>query len=365
LRAVIEQAKGVLVERHGITLDEAFTQLRELSQQHNVRLVEVAATVVGVAVPESVSDWDGVSEPALRARLPASPRSSAAWRSLQTQPDVRAGTLSALLDSVTATPHQGDEAAGLLLELLSVHGVGALVIFRASLDGSLRVVGQAGYPGDAVSAWRHIPPGVDVPLTRAVASGEPVFFGDQEVRDKEFPALARTSTGFAASASIPVRSGGDVSGVVGLSWWDQQAFDPERADAISRSVERIAGRMLRHVIGTDPELDWATSILAVHMDPWVLLEAIPGADGQVRDFVVQAASDLLPGGPTWLGRRLLELWPALAEDGTATMLAGLARTGGLWTTTLHAPDTPWTGTEARAVRVGNRVVLVWRSPPRG
>jgi hypothetical protein len=286
------------------------------------------------------------------------------WKSLQTQPDVRAGTLSALLDSVTATPHEGDEAAGLLLELLAVHEVGALVIFRASLDGSLRVVGQAGFPGDAVSAWRHIPPGVDVPLTRAVATGEALYVGDPELRDKEFPGLAQSSVGFTALASIPVRSGSEVSGVVGLSWREPQAFDPQRADSITRSVERIAGRMLRHVIGTDPELDWATSILAVHMDPWVLLEAIPGADGQVRDFVVQAASDALAEGPTWLGRRLLELWPALAQDGTATRLAGLARTGGLWTTTLQAPDSPWTGTEARVVRVGSRVVLVWRWPPR-
>jgi hypothetical protein len=229
----------------------------------------------------------------------------------------------------------------------------------------LRVVGQAGYPADAVSAWRHIPPGVDVPLTRAVATGEPLFIGDPELRDKEFPGLGQAGAGFTALASIPVRSGGDVSGVVGLSWRDLQAFDPQRAASITRSVERIAGRLLRHVVGTDPELDWATSILAVHLDPWLLLEAIPGADGHVRDFVVQAASDQLAEGPTWLGRRLLELWPALAQDGTASTLAGLARTGGLWTTTLDVPDSPWTGTQARAVRIGNRVVLVWRWPPRG
>ncbi|MCB0920973.1 MAG: ANTAR domain-containing protein [Actinobacteria bacterium] len=36
MRAVIEQAKGVLVERHGISLDEAFAQLRSMSQEHNV-----------------------------------------------------------------------------------------------------------------------------------------------------------------------------------------------------------------------------------------------------------------------------------------------------------------------------------------
>ncbi len=50
-RSVIEQAKGILMERDGIGPEEAFAQLRALSQQHNARLVEVAATVVGVAIP--------------------------------------------------------------------------------------------------------------------------------------------------------------------------------------------------------------------------------------------------------------------------------------------------------------------------
>ena len=41
-RAVIEQAKGVLIARHGCTADEAFEQLAGESQQSNVKLREVA-----------------------------------------------------------------------------------------------------------------------------------------------------------------------------------------------------------------------------------------------------------------------------------------------------------------------------------
>jgi sensor domain CHASE-containing protein len=50
-RAIIEQAKGVLVERMGISSDEAFDHLVELSQNTNVKLVQLAATVVGSRVP--------------------------------------------------------------------------------------------------------------------------------------------------------------------------------------------------------------------------------------------------------------------------------------------------------------------------
>ena len=44
-RDVIGQAKGVLMGRHRITAEEAFTQLRQVSQQTNRKIVEVAEVV--------------------------------------------------------------------------------------------------------------------------------------------------------------------------------------------------------------------------------------------------------------------------------------------------------------------------------
>src|SRR5688572_11421337 len=51
-RAVIEQAKGVLVERLGITPDEGFDQLVRLSQRTNIKLIEIAAAIVGTTAPD-------------------------------------------------------------------------------------------------------------------------------------------------------------------------------------------------------------------------------------------------------------------------------------------------------------------------
>ena len=45
-RVVIEQAKGVLAERGGIGLDEAFTRLRDHARRTNQRLSELARSVV-------------------------------------------------------------------------------------------------------------------------------------------------------------------------------------------------------------------------------------------------------------------------------------------------------------------------------
>ncbi len=45
-RALIDQARGILIERHGITADQALTVLTEVSNRTNVKLREVAATLV-------------------------------------------------------------------------------------------------------------------------------------------------------------------------------------------------------------------------------------------------------------------------------------------------------------------------------
>jgi len=45
-RIVIEQAKGILAERHGITPDDAFTRLRRDARSRRMKLHDVAAEVI-------------------------------------------------------------------------------------------------------------------------------------------------------------------------------------------------------------------------------------------------------------------------------------------------------------------------------
>jgi AmiR/NasT family two-component response regulator len=54
-RACIEQAKGILMERHKITEDEAFTMLTHASQRTNTKLRDVAEELVRTgALPSRV-----------------------------------------------------------------------------------------------------------------------------------------------------------------------------------------------------------------------------------------------------------------------------------------------------------------------
>jgi AmiR/NasT family two-component response regulator len=45
-RVVIEQAKGVISERAGIQLDEAFSRLRAHARNHNLHLTAVAQAAI-------------------------------------------------------------------------------------------------------------------------------------------------------------------------------------------------------------------------------------------------------------------------------------------------------------------------------
>ncbi len=52
-RITIEQAKGVIAERAGVGVDEAFRRLRSYARGHNVKLTDVAAAVVSRDMPAS------------------------------------------------------------------------------------------------------------------------------------------------------------------------------------------------------------------------------------------------------------------------------------------------------------------------
>lgn len=45
-RALVDQAKGILMEALGCTADEAFGRMREISQQHSIKVTEVARRVI-------------------------------------------------------------------------------------------------------------------------------------------------------------------------------------------------------------------------------------------------------------------------------------------------------------------------------
>ncbi|MGX7728052.1 ANTAR domain-containing protein [Rhodococcus sp. 2H158] len=71
-RDAIGQAKGILMERHGLTADGAFELLKKVSQQSNIPLATVARRLVGSDATPSTAPTGAGSNPAPGAALPAS-----------------------------------------------------------------------------------------------------------------------------------------------------------------------------------------------------------------------------------------------------------------------------------------------------
>jgi GAF domain-containing protein len=55
-RVIIEQAKGVVAERNGLTMEDAFSTLRNHARRHNLRLADVASQVIDGRLPAPALD---------------------------------------------------------------------------------------------------------------------------------------------------------------------------------------------------------------------------------------------------------------------------------------------------------------------
>jgi ANTAR domain-containing protein len=84
-RVVIEQAKGVVAERAGVDLAEAFSRLRAYARSSNLRLTDVAQAVIDGTVNPAA--WPG--QPARYA--PEHPALARPGRSAVSAPPVRPG----------------------------------------------------------------------------------------------------------------------------------------------------------------------------------------------------------------------------------------------------------------------------------
>ncbi|WP_460494946.1 ANTAR domain-containing protein [Dactylosporangium cerinum] len=171
-RAVIEQAKGVLVERLGVSPDQGFDQLVRLSQRTNIKLIEVAAAIVGTTSPDpDAPDVVNLIDDELRQHVarsrtrtvPASdvpaPQVEKPRRRASRTPEVEAlQSQHQLLSARIAATRGYDEIA----EVLGTAPTAwppptAIMITLLDPDGAQRCVGAFGIPGEVRSRWSRIP----------------------------------------------------------------------------------------------------------------------------------------------------------------------------------------------------------------
>ncbi|HEX7746676.1 MAG TPA: ANTAR domain-containing protein [Micromonosporaceae bacterium] len=379
-RALIEQAKGVLMARHRLTADEAFDRLRQESHRSNVRLAQVAASVVAKAsrAPSGASPRaPRRGEPPPRAERPAVGRVTRPAAVPPGTDDLGSHTRYLLAAGRLDAAGSYDEVVAALAEApVAWPPPASVVVTLSDPDGALRLAASRGLPAEMASQWTRIPPQVEVPLTGA-ARGDAVWLADPIEVERQYPVVREMSPRVAACVSLPLTRGGTVLGVIGLTWLEPLGLDAGQrsyliavTDIVCRAVHRL--RDGGGGPGPDPAPSWLAPVLDGALTATALLRPVRLA-GVVSDFAfeqVNAAADALLAGPERLvGATLLTVMPKagaqvlmplcrdVLADGRPRQLDDVRAAG-------RHPDDVTTYLTVRAVRLGDRVLASWqqRSP---
>ncbi|WP_304524572.1 SpoIIE family protein phosphatase [Dactylosporangium sp. AC04546] len=397
-RAVIEQAKGVLVERLGITPDQGFDQLVRLSQRTNIKLIEVAAAIVGTTSPDpNAPDVVNLIDDELRqhvarrreqaaaARPPAAPAPAPARKRASRSPEVEAlQSQHQLLGARIAAARSYDEISEVLGTAPTAWPAPTTVwLTLLDPDGAQRGVGSFGVAGEVRSRWSRIPPDPALPLVVAVQDVETIWLGAGDAR---FPVMGQLPFRGATVLASPLIAGERIVGGI-LMTWDEplpgseglRRYVTALLEPVARQVDALIGDEIAsawyHDEGDEsaqaaPAQVWLPTVVDALHDPAALLSPVT-EDGQLVDFRVEYANvlarqifsgarvdpdeaTLLAAYPALGSATLLPEFARLLQDGQPRRLEGLRadpRTDGV-----PGPQT----LSVHAVRLWDRVFAVWR-----
>jgi PAS domain-containing protein len=380
-RAVIEQAKGVLVERLGVSPDEGFDQLVRLSQRANIKLIEVAAAIVGTTAPdpeglpatglideelrEHISrshQRDGRTErPAGRRARPGQPAAGArrpAHEAMQAQHQLIAAQIAAattydeIAEAIGAASATWPRPATVVITLLDP-------------DGAYRFVGGVGLDAADRSEWARVPPQVDLPITRVGATRTALLVTDQQSLVESFPSMPIERYQVNAVYVAPLFDGDRFIGSLGLSWHHPIEVDDDARrylGALAAPVARKVGELASRVsatdarpladLGTDADTSvWLPIVLETMADPAAVLAPV-WEGGRVVDFRIEYANEAATAlvAPARLDRytTLLAVYPMIGSEVLLSRFADLLRSGG----PVRLGPTRLTSQQASAQRAG-------------
>ncbi len=403
-RAVIEQAKGVLVERLGVTPDESFDHLVRLSQRANIKLIEVAAAIVGTTAPDP--QGAPVTEPAdeptddeLREHVSRSrgrKRVTERPGGRRARPRPPGGTGPARRPAHEALQAQHQLTSSRIAAAASydeiAEAVGAataawphpatVVITLMDPDSAHRFVGAYGMTAADRSEWARVPPQVDLPITQVAQDRASLLVADPKTLAEHYPSLATDRYGTKAAFAAPLLDGDRVIGSLGLSWDTPLDLDEDARRYLSALAAPVARRVAELTSRVSPADTYPMRDVEGDAGTWlpIVLEAVPDpaamlapvcTDGHLVDFRIEyanePASELI--APAGADATLLTAYPWIGSELLLPRFAELLRTGGrlrLGPARLHPPASRPAGRTAgevmtvRAGRLWDRVLMIWR-----
>ncbi|MER7488041.1 SpoIIE family protein phosphatase [Streptomyces sp. NPDC126497] len=312
-RALIELAKGILVERLGCGPSQAARQLAELTEQAGTSQLEFAVEVINQAARDRMSEVTDAFLAATRAAEEAG-RDPAAVR-------LRAAESGALAADDTQAV-----AESLLAQALRPLGAVAVAIWAAGADGSLTLAGSAGFSPAEAARWYYVPPDVATVARCGLAERDGLWI--TSLADRGLPSVGRHHHPDGGRAALPAGTGGRVYGVLEIVWPDPLPAQPPQ---IVRQVEALA-ELCAHTLETytapgGPALQPRVLPDAAELmdladglyDPALVLVPHLDDQGNLLDFRIQHVNSrfLDPAGrprATVSGALLLEAYPMAAGN---------------------------------------------------
>ncbi|MER5863326.1 SpoIIE family protein phosphatase [Kitasatospora sp. NPDC002040] len=306
-RALLDVAKGVLVERLKCSPLEAAGQLETLAAQTGSSAIELAADLVNQASRDRITDL--AREFVADVARPASPSIGVRLRTAEAG---ATGDAQAMADSI-------------LQHALHPLGATAVVIWAANPDQSLTLAASAGFTQQEPQRWRHVPPGVPTPARRCLDERAALSYPTLSASLLASIGQSELSGGRVA---VPAGTGGRIVGVLEICWPHPL---PEQPQSVQRQLEVLA-ELCAATLETAPHLDAAAStdrdprltelleLADALTDSCLVLQPISDDAGNAADFLIRHVNHHFvdfAGRPRTriAGARLLDAYPLAAEPG--------------------------------------------------
>ncbi|WP_199836104.1 SpoIIE family protein phosphatase [Streptomyces sp. TP-A0356] len=376
-RALIELAKGILVERLRCGPAQAARQLAELTEQAGATPLEFAVEVINQASRDRLSE---VTTAFLN--LAVAPDEKEDSPSPAGPPDRHscAVRLRAAESGALAADDTQAVADSLLEHALTPLGAVAVAIWAAGSDGSLTLAGSAGFSSAEAGRWRYVPPGVATVARRGLAERAGQWIGS--LSETGLPTIGQHHHPDGGRVALPAGTGGRIHGVLEIAW--PTPLDPQPPQIV-RQVEALA-ELCAHTLETDallrPDGDHRPRVLpdvaelmdladGLHDPALVLVPHLDG-NGDLVDFRIHHVNSrfLDPAGrPRGVvnGSLLLEAYPmAAAESELFDRIERVYATGEPFRAhrmrlTALVDDVPLAAVaDINVSRHANSLLLIWR-----
>lgn len=314
-RALVELAKGIMIERLRCGPAQAARQLAELAEQAHMSQLELAADIINQAARDQVTE---AAEDFVR-QVRSGPVSGAENAGSAVSVRLRTAESAALAAGDTQAV-----AESLLEHALAPLGATAVAVWTAGSDSSLTLRGHAGFSAEEAGRWRYVPPGVATVARQAL--GERRIARILSLAEAGVPSIGQSQSPDGGRIALPAGTGGRIHGVLEICW--PQPLVPQ-SPAIVRQLEALA-ELCAHTLESLPAcglpaapehagvlefVDLADGLY----DPALVLVPHLDADGHLTDFLIRHANSrfLDPAGrprSAVHGALLLEAYPMAAGD---------------------------------------------------